>query len=204
MPSRTEVANIITSKLGEDDQILDLDAEQSKIARSIRTVWDQVLEVLLRRHAFNFSVTRVPLTAEAGWAGIGEWTYRFPLPADFVRLLDLSAGQGLERDYQLEGQFILFREPGPLFLRYVRLVTSTGEWDALFVEAFATRLAWQICDRVTGDSQRKAQLWSEFRQAIGEATGVDGRENPPEPAEDTSWLTARVDGVTGPGEGSSW
>jgi hypothetical protein len=74
---------------------------------------------------------------------------------------------------------------------FIRDVVEVGNWDDLFVEAFAAHLAFQIADRITGDRGRKSDCWGEYRKRVKDAAGVDAKEDPPENAYESSWVTAR-------------
>ena len=197
MVDRVSVSNLVLSKLGDEDQLTDPDDDR-KAARAIKAVWDIVRDVVLRAHLWNFAVRQASLTS-ADPAPTFIYTHSFPLPADFLRL-DPSQMEpwSVRENYQLQGRRLLLAStPGPILIRYVARIEEVGDWDALFVEAFACRLAYQIADRITGDMNRKGECWRSYTLAMSEAKGVDGRENPPEPPVDSSWVTARYDGGSG-------
>jgi hypothetical protein len=99
--------------------------------------------------------------------------------------------------YRFERKAVLANSDGPVWIRYVADITATGDWDDAFVQAFAARLAFQIADRITGDRGRKADAFAEWKKAIKDAAGVDAKEDPPEDAYDSSWVTARLGGSLG-------
>ncbi|MGN1057810.1 MAG: hypothetical protein ACI4Q7_00450, partial [Candidatus Avelusimicrobium sp.] len=43
------------------------------------------------------------------------------------------------------------------------------KWPPFFVEALATRLAIETCERLKQDPQRKSGLWQEYELNIGRA-----------------------------------
>jgi hypothetical protein len=195
------VANLALSKLGEDDQIRDPD-QDSHAARSVRVVFEAIRRTTLRAGKFNFSLRREQLAAEAptspGYTTPFPYANRFPLPSDCLRAIDVydPGGVLLER-YNIEGGAILADSDGPLFVVFVRDVVEIGEWDDLFVGAFAAHLAFQIADRITGDRERKSDCWNEYRRRLKDAAGVDAKEDPPQEAYDSSWVTVRGAGWAG-------
>lgn len=202
MVDRVSVSNLVLSKLGDEDQLTDPD-DNRKPARAIRAVWDMVRDMMLRAHPWNFAMRQATLTSSDP-APEFTFTHGFQLPSDFLRL-DTTAIEpwSVREDYQIEGRRLLANTPGPVKIRYVARIEEVGDWDPLFVEAFACRLAYQIADRLTGDLQRQQQAWRAYQLAMGEAKGVDGRENPPEAPIDSSWVTARYDGGAGYASGSN-
>jgi hypothetical protein len=191
------IANLALSKLGEDDQIRDPD-QDSHAARSVRAVWDPVRRFVLRKGKFNFAMKRAELAAQAssspGYESSYPFTNRFPVPDGFVRLVEVLGPASVVEAYKYERKAILADSVGPVFIRYVADVAETGDWDDLFVQAFAARLAFQIADRITGDRGRKADAFTEWRLAIKEAAGVDAKEDPPEEPYESSWVTSRFGG----------
>lgn len=209
MADRVEISNLTLSKLGEDDQLED-PLDNRKPARSIRAVWDTVRDAVLRAHTWNFAIDPggLDLSHDASYnaSALSDWRYRFRLPTDFIRLdLQRCRPMWTRNDIQVGRQFIYANSPGPVHIVYVQRVENCGDWDALFVEAFASRLAWQVADRITGDRGRKSDCWQAYSTALKEAKGVDGKENPPEPSEPTGWETARFDGGYGyPTDPARW
>jgi hypothetical protein len=111
------------------------------------------------------------------------------VPADFLRLVEVLDPAEIRETYKFERKAILADTDGPVFIRYVADVEEVGDWDDLFVQAFAARLAFQIADRITGDRGRKADCWAEYKAAIADAGGVDAKEDPPVEPYDSSWVT---------------
>lgn len=187
---KTDIMNMALSKMGEEATLLD-PSEPSRAARAMNAVWDATRDSLLRSHFWNFAMRRRTLnpldeTPEHGF------THIFQLPEDFLRL-DL---QGVTPTYmrdelRVEGRRIVANDAGPLSIVYTARIAETGEWDALFCSAMAARLAFEVCEKVTGSAGQKQGLWQEYRMHMAEAKGVDGRETPPQMDEDSSWLTAR-------------
>lgn len=196
MADKTSVANLALSKLGEDDQLTNVDIDDSHCGRSIRAVFDTMRQAVLRQGKFNFSLSRAELVAQnpnSVPAPPSSYPYdnRFPLPAGFLRLVEVIAPCSVVDDYKMERGAILANSEGPVHILYVADVVETGLWDPLFVEAFASRLAFQVADRITGDRGRKADCWQQYRDAMREASGVDAKEDPPTETPDSDWVTSR-------------
>lgn len=195
MSDYVTIANLGLSKLGEDDQLRDPD-QDSHAARSVKAVWVPIRRAVLRRGKFNFAMTRAELAAQNPLTiptppSAYPFQNRFPVPSDFLRLVEVLGPSTVVDAYKYERRAILADSDGPVFIRYVADVAETAEWDDLFTEAFASRLAFQIADRITGDRGRKADCWAAYKAAIAEAAGVDAKEDPPEEAPDSSWVTSR-------------
>jgi hypothetical protein len=192
---RVTISNQALSLLGEDDQLTDPE-DDTHAARTIKAVWDVVREAVLREGEWNFATLRAELGSVHGIppGDIHPYAYAYNMPDGWLRLVEVINPPMLRDSYSLESNRILADVAGPIFIRYVRDVPETGQWDATFVNAFAHRLAYQIAERITGDRNRKADCWSGYRAAIGKATGADAVENPPTIPYEDDWITARWGG----------
>lgn len=191
MSDYVTVANQALSLLGENDQLRDPD-QDSAPGRTVRAVWERVRQATLRDHPWNFAIARRWLNALN--ENVVEFDYAFLLPQGpngILRLLEILSPTLDDRDWTMEGGKILANTLGPLAIRYVADVPDVSQWDALFCDAFAAKLAFQICDRITGDLSRQGAMEAVYRRALAKAKGVDAKENPPVPFEDSSWVTAR-------------
>lgn len=184
------IANLAASALGEDDQLRSRD-DDTHLSRSVRAVWDVERRAALRDHSWNFAMRRVSLPA-TGDQDPYPFGFAYRLPAECLRLIEVL---GFRRgDYQLEGPFILSDAAAPLRIRYIADIDIEAEWDDLFAKAFAMRVAWQIADRITGDTGRVQLAERKYWAALKEAKRVDARENPQVPSIATGWELARTGG----------
>jgi hypothetical protein len=184
------IANLAASSLGEDDQLRSPD-DDTHLSRSVKAVWDVERRAALRDHSWNFAMRRKALPASASQDAT-PFGFAYRMPADNIRLIEVL---GYRRgDYQLEGPFILSDAAAPLSIRYIADVPEPAEWDDLFAKAFAMRVAWQIADRITGDTNRVQMAERKYRAALSEAKRVDARENPQVASVPTGWELARTGG----------
>lgn len=187
MANFVTIANLAASALGEDDQ-LSADTDNTHLSRSVKAVWDVERRAALRDHSWNFAMRRQALPASATQDAT-PFGFAYRLPAESLRLIEvLGYSRG---DYQLEGPFILSDAAAPLRIRFIADVTEPAEWDDMFAKAFAMRVAWQIADRITGDTGRAQLAERKYRDALSEAKRVDARENPQVPSVPTGWELAR-------------
>ena len=183
------IANLAASALSEDDQLSSPD-DDTHLSRSVRAVWEVERRAALRDHSWNFAMRRRALPASSpADQDPSPYGFAYRLPADCLRLIEVVGFA--RRDYQLEGGFIIANAAAPLRIRYIVDVVEPALWDDLFVKAFAMRVAWQIADRITGDTNRAQLAERRYRAALSEAKRVDARENPQIAFESTGWELAR-------------
>lgn len=198
MASQVEIANRALTKLGEN-RIISI-SDNLEAARVISSMWDIVRDSELREHVWSFSVKRTQLAAMSTAPSWG-YNYQYPVPADFLRLLQandvffvsLTNYRDMnEADYKLENGLILTDLGAPLKIRYVASVTDTADWDSAFVESFACRLAIEACERLTQNPTKRELALAQYRLSLGTAIRANAIENPNEPFPDDTWILSRI------------
>ncbi len=188
--SDVAICNIALQKLGAA-RITSL-AEDSVEARECNACYEQQRDAELRKHPWNFAIARVSLPADATAPAFGP-ANSFTLPSDFLRLLPVDPEEVInDEDWRIEGKKILTNDSAPLQVRYIYRVTDPNEFDSLFVEALASKIAFQICEKITQSNQKKAAAAEDYKMAIAAARRINAFENvaqepPPDP-----WDTARL------------
>lgn len=199
MASVIQVANRALTKLGAA-RIISLD-DNNKQARSISNCFEDLRDAELRAHRWQFSIKRSSLAASAEAPAYG-FQNQFPLPSDFLRL-DMIADQypdaimddyiGTETaEWAIEGNMILTSMSAPLKIRYVAQVTDPNDWDALFREALACRIAAEICEDLTQSNEKRQLAWKERQQAISDAIRIGAIERPPQMPPDDNLILSRL------------
>jgi hypothetical protein len=185
MPSVVDVCNRALDKLGHG-AITSL-SDGAKAANLCDRAWPIVRNQVLRDHPWNFAVKRTttaPSSTDPSWG----FDYQHPLPADFLRLLevrDLSTGE-----YQVENGNILTDED-VLYIRYIREVTDPNEYDALFVDAVAARLAYELAEALTQSNTKRDAAWQEYQDGLLRAKRADAQENPSSTFVEDDWVSVR-------------
>lgn len=196
MVDRITVSNLALGFFGENNQITDPE-EDSTPARRVNNAWDAVRQFVLAKADWSFATRRINLAARIAnneWPIIG-YAFAYPLPADFIRPIDLGGLYLDEDDFALEAgpaqRELLVDQAGPLTLRYVFDQQDVARWSPEFIEAFSMRLAWQIADGLTGDKGRKQQALDAYLRTISEAKGSDARQKAPRRRVEGEWTAAR-------------
>ena len=192
MASTVQICNQALSKVGAA-RIIDL-LDDTKNARILNAIFDIKRDAELAAHPWTFAIKRAEIPALSTAPAFG-WLYSYPLPSDFLRLIEVGNETNLyDTDsgarFQVEGGSILCDEASPLQIRYVYRVTNTGLFSALFVEALACRLAAEIAEELTQNSGKRDMAWAEYKEAIKQARRVNAIEQPPNKQPDLSWVRA--------------
>lgn len=88
-------------------------------------------------------------------------------------------------DWNLQGNYLVSADVGPLLFRFVADVTKVSAMDDMFCEGLACRVADGVCERLTQSTAKVGQLAARYKWAMGEARLANAIElGPVEPPED--------------------
>ena len=166
-------------------------SENSDRAIVMSNLYDQVRRATLRRHTWNFAMTRVLLSPDAT-APAFEWTNKFTLPADCLRVCSIGE-LGEHPDYTLEGRAILSNDAS-IKLGYIKDETDANVFDALYCDALSANLAFTAAWPMTKNETLQKSMYELYLLKIQEARTIDGVETPPGEIDDSYILTARRSG----------
>lgn len=190
MASKTAIANRALSKLGES-RVSNIQTDTNNQAKIINEMWDIVRDVLLASYPWNFAIVRTQLAKDSTSPAWG-YNNRYTLPSDFLSLLEIKDNP----EYKLEsdssgGQYILTNSGAPIYIRYIRRVENAGEYAPLFVEAFASRLAYEACETLTQSNTKKQLLAQDYEMNIKEAYAIDAIQEQPTELQESQWILSR-------------
>lgn len=199
MASQVDICNRALIKLGAG-QITSI-TDNTKAARVLSGLWDTVRKAELQKRFWNFALTRTSLAALGATPDWG-FGYQYQLPVDFLKLNQINDTfippglmdyrNGDDSPYAIEGQVILTNFGSPLKIRYVKDVTDTSLFDALFTEAFASRLAVEACYAITQSRDGTRQANDDYKQAVKDASLSNAIAKPPQGMPDDSWMMGRL------------
>lgn len=78
---------------------------------------------------------------------------------------------------------------------YIHKEEVTAHWHPLFTEAFACKLAIELCERLSGDTSKRELAWREYDRAIATARQINALGMPPKVLQDGTWMVAHMRGV---------
>lgn len=182
--SDVDICNIA---LGLIDPKLSISAlsDNSREAIHCNRHYGPVRDALLRQHPWNFAQKRASIgkLAEAPAFGFAN---QYQLPADCLHVRELFSGD----DFMIESGLLLTNaEPAQII--YTRTVTDEADFDPLFVDAFATKLAAKIVQPITGSTEKVQSLNTLFINALQDAQLADSAEGQADPVVNDPWLEAR-------------
>jgi hypothetical protein len=111
----------------------------------------------------------------------------FRLPANFLREApqDPKAGASSAlgapgtlnyEDWEYEGNFLVSQTDSPIVYRFVADVVTVPNFDDMFCEGLAARIAMETCERITNSTAKLAAATQAYAKTMGEARDVNGIE----------------------------
>ena len=186
--STVAIANRALQKLGAK-RIESLTQDHPN-ARSMNAAFALTRDAELRRYDWSFAIKRASIAADATDETILNTYNRYGLPNDFLKLIrDDESGAAV--DWRIEGLFIISEDASPLEIRYVARIEDPNYYDALFIEAFADKLALVTCEEITQSTSRKESIKDDYEKAIAEARRLGAIEKPAMEFVEDDWLAAR-------------
>lgn len=127
----------------------------------------------------------------------------FKLPAGYLRKAPQDPKQGdvsflgaptrrMPEDWEINGEYIVSSSPFPIIFRFVADVTNVAKMDDMFCEGLGARIGFEICERVTQSSVKKADCAKAYSQFMGEARIVNAIEQGTEQPPEDDFITCRI------------
>jgi len=184
-----EICNNALLDLGED-VIMSL-GDESKAAGLCNHRWPALRDAVLRAHPWNCAMTQAELAAATA-APMWKWEYKYVLPTDFLRIVQIVGADGTNIvDWEIQGGIIFCNENAPIYISYVRRETDPKKFDALLSETLSARMAATLAYPLSGSTSLSQSYWKTYQDKLMEARGVDAREGVPESVTPISWLGAK-------------
>jgi hypothetical protein len=145
----------------------------------VSNLYDDTKKGLMYYTFWNFATHKVQLSQLVETPVDTNYTGAYQLPGDYIRVKGVfdSAGR-LRGDYSVENNKI-YASFNPLNLEYIRL-KDESDFPPFFVEVLIAKLAYEICEGVTGVGTLQDRLANEFERKLAKAMTVDGQETPPQ------------------------
>lgn len=192
MTTETEICNLALSEIGAR-QLVDFDTDTTEEARACRLHYAQTRDALLRRHQWNFALTRADLD-EAADEPISDWDTAWELPADCVRVISLPSDTPYKphQEFAVEGRLVLVRGLDAVTLLYVSSAAPIADWDPLFIDAMALSLAIKLAKSIAHDvAMAQAAAATLAQLALPAAFTADARETLSNENHGPAWRRAK-------------
>lgn len=187
-----QIINMGLGKLAAQ-QIARIDPPQTSLERYVAAGYPLWKRAELARRRWVFAVEfNFQLTKTQTLEGV-ELPYVYPLPTDCLRPIRTKRSEWVQRGRNLHSGYDVLK------IDYIRNVDE-AEFDIMFVDVLACRVALECAEYVTQSNTKKADVQTLYNAALTEAGRCNaytiGAEDNSSDDEQYSFLTARYDGVS--------
>lgn len=168
-------------------------------ARWINRNYSFTVEAALRQQPWNFAVELHELNPDPVNPSF-RWLRRFALPPGWLRVIAPTydgSRYGRPLDYEVKRNFVYMNETTPRRVELVMNIQDPGEWDPLFAELIAARLATGMAYRFTAKKSYVDVAKQTAQEALDTAVEINAFEGSAEPIEQYDIIRIR-------GEDKSW
>ena len=149
-------------------------------------------DIVLRMHPWTCATVRTMLAPSATTPAYC-YTYQFPLPSDFLRVVEIRSDpgnypfyggdsfggegflSGADPDYEIESGNILYDWP-TIFFRYVQRVENAEQLDPECQMAMSLYIAYDLAQLLLQNENLVKQVNQEFEAAMATARNVNAQE----------------------------
>jgi len=196
MTSPVDICNLALTRIGHT-KISSLD-ENSKGADLCSLHYPLCRDAVLRAHPWNFAVRRATLALSSTTPN-HEFEYYHVLPTDCLKVIRTGweADGCDDTEYRIEnlagvGRCLATNE-SVVRIEYIALITDSSQFDPLFVDVLAQRIAAEISVPLTDTQTIAKAMWDIYQSKLAEARTTDAQEGTPRNDRDVSpWLMARI------------
>ena len=190
-PSAVSISNSALLMIG-DASIASL-TDSSNRAIICNHFYDEVRDATLRAFPWNFATRYLDfgavLASEVPITGF-DFTNAFALPTSPNHVLRVLHPTDRDMIWKVVGQFIYTNE-SEFKAKCIIRVDSESEFDALFRECFAARLAATIAWPLSKNRALSQDSWAIYKELMQEAYEVDSHEGLPDDMESDALLSVR-------------
>jgi hypothetical protein len=189
--SDVDIVNLAYAKLGSETALVSL-SDDRKEARIAKRLYQQNLDAVLRSGNWRFAIKRITLAPSSVTVAPDPYGRKyFPLPSDFIFALGTASWTSL--GWSIEGRNIL--ASGSAFnLRYIARITDVTQFDPLFIDAFACKLAMELAYPTTQNGSIVASMNTLYDTALRYARHRGAIETSPETVQSNFYDNARFGG----------
>lgn len=185
------ICNLALLKAENADNYITAFDDATKEARACRRFYSHILATVIDDYPWNCMTTTATLekthiddyylntTTEV--PPTFGYDHSYDLPTDCIRILSLSeSGDTDDEDvaYRRIGRCI-YTNADTLYLTYLYKNTDVATYDDRFIQAFAARLAIELCSSLRGSDVVLKKLWNEYSNIIGTMRLYDALESYP-------------------------
>lgn len=162
-------------------------SDNNEQARVMNDIYELIRDEMIEIHPWNFSIKYSSALTQNDTDPNFDYDYSYALPADCLKVIEL---EDAEDKFKIVGGNLYTDTEDPK-IKYISLVTTTGNFSKSFVTAFASRLAAEACYKLTQSRTMTQDKWKEYKEKLAQAKSSDAQEGTTTKQEDCSWIDDR-------------
>jgi hypothetical protein len=156
-------------------------------ARLLNSLYVGTKEELLVSHPWKFATKRLSLAVDTD-APAYEYSYRFLLPTDCLRVIGTDLGT--EAEWTEENGYLLCNE-SEVNIKYISKITTEATFSVPFCEALAYKLASKIAYPLVQSSTLAQGLFQQYLIHMKDAKSMNAQAAQGQIVEANDWLYSR-------------
>lgn len=202
--SETNICNLALQQMGRSTRIASLAETTTEAGPICALQYPISRDAVLRSFPWNFAATRAELTAHAEDPAF-EFDNYYKLPSDYLWLRKII--DAYDEPYKIERfsssssgviKVIATNLGSPIQIVYTARVTDPTEFEPLFIQTLAARLAAEIAIPLSETRAKANDLWAVYQAKLREARSVDSQEDSADQSPQGSWVDSRYSGQIAP------
>ena len=165
-------------------------SESTRSAVLANTIFETLRDEVLRSHPWNFAIKRVILSPNSTTPEF-DWLYTFDLPSDLLRVWEVYTD---DIEYAIEADRVMVSNETEMDVVYIYRNTDPSQWDTMFAEALAWRLAMDLSYALTQSISLGQECERKYKEQMALARSVDGTEGVLRRLIADDWTTSRLQG----------
>jgi hypothetical protein len=174
LATQLEICNLAMTVLGADTIVALSDSSAN--ARRITAVYTPCLEDVLRSHPWNFAIMRTQLAVAVTTPTYG-YDYEFALPADCLRVIEVSDSSAPIDEFKIEGVKLLINYNSSVYIKYIKNETDTTKYTSQFSFVLASRLASELAYAITNNKETADLAMKIYQARLQQTKETDSQES---------------------------
>ncbi len=161
MASEVQICNVALLKFG-NITIKSL-GDKTAQAQACKVLYPLMRDEMLSLHEWNFALARADISSALKATPAFQYDYAYQLPVDCLRVIELY---GTKAKWAREGNEFLTNQEEEIFIRYIKRVTTTGDFSQVFDNVVAVRLAAELVAKIKEDKNMRLELLRELEGSV--------------------------------------
>ena len=189
MTAKVDIVNLAALYLGQP-AIESFDTDTSQIGAAARVSYEFERKAVLRGFAWNFALRRETISSTGNTPTYG-YNYEYNWLSDWLRVVEVNGDDEESGNWASENRKILTDLGPDVDVKVVYDHQTPDNWDAMFIEAFARKLAWNWAETVLKSSSSMEEQRRAYAEVLRTARSVESKEKTPDEVVADKWIRSR-------------